>query len=388
MKKIIVLAHNFSPAKDGGSILLGQIADFLKSRGNEVKIFTSDSYSSDDYINPEAKRITLGWGREKGMAIYRIKTFRRARKFFRFLELFFPLKKAREFFSLFRSGPVFLNFPFSLIRREKPDLIVNGVFPTAMPLYAQILKRITRAGLFLVPCFHLNDPVFRGYPLINILKQAEGILALTKAEKDFYVRELKIKADRIFLFRPTAPKELLLEVEGKAKFSRDPTLLFLGSHSYHKQIELLIEAFKDLKREFQNLKLIIAGKETLYTPEIKKKIEGMKNIFLISNYDLALEKKLLDQAWALINPSLYESFGLVFLEAWARKKPVIASDLEAIKGVVDDGKNGLLFKSKSKDDLIRKTALLLSDKNMIKKMGERGYAKLIKTFSQNQSLEI
>jgi phosphatidylinositol alpha-mannosyltransferase len=56
-----------------------------------------------------------------------------------------------------------------------------------------------------------------------------------------------------------------------------------------------------------------------------------------------------------------ESFGIVLLEAMAAGRPVIASDLDAFRAVLDDGRCGELFAVGDSGDLARVAAGLLDD---------------------------
>jgi phosphatidyl-myo-inositol alpha-mannosyltransferase len=56
-----------------------------------------------------------------------------------------------------------------------------------------------------------------------------------------------------------------------------------------------------------------------------------------------------------------ESFGIILLEAMASRTPVLASDIEAFRLVLEDGKAGELFQVENPSDLALRADLLLSD---------------------------
>ena len=56
----------------------------------------------------------------------------------------------------------------------------------------------------------------------------------------------------------------------------------------------------------------------------------------------------------VILPSREEAFGLTALEAMSVGVSVIASDIEAYKEFIGDGKNGILFKTENAFDLCEK----------------------------------
>ncbi len=74
----------------------------------------------------------------------------------------------------------------------------------------------------------------------------------------------------------------------------------------------------------------------------EEKIAG-KIIFLGSKKQSVL-KKYYSAADVLVMPSLYESFGLVAVEALACGTPVIVSRIGEMRFIVKEGKNGLSFR--------------------------------------------
>ena len=64
----------------------------------------------------------------------------------------------------------------------------------------------------------------------------------------------------------------------------------------------------------------------------------------------------------VVIPSLYESFGLVSLEGFATKKPIIASNAGGLPSIIVNEVNGILFESSNVADLSDKINLILSDK--------------------------
>lgn len=390
--RVLVLSHIMPPGIDGGSKIILQIAKVWQKKSEKLKVITTDAYSTDDFISPNKRKLPAGEVTIEDLKVTRVKTNRSRHNFFGILKKITFIPAIRQFFSLLQTGPI-LKFPLKQTRQFKPDLIIAGVYPTLMPVYACLLSKLTGAELALVPCFHPDDVNFYRWPLTRVLKQADFIYALTKFEKDFYINQMNINEDKIIIFTPWVSEGLKLSPEDKIELSEIPTLVFLGVQAAHKRIELLIDAFEQLKKSddpiLKKLNLIIAGKETLYTPKIKERLNNLPDeirnqIELIGEFAQDQEKELLDQAWLTINPSKHESLGLVFLESWARKKPVIAAKLEPLKQIIEEGKTGYLFDKDDLDDLVNKIKQALKNKQKIINMGEEGYQKVVKQFSKDQ----
>jgi glycosyltransferase involved in cell wall biosynthesis len=74
-----------------------------------------------------------------------------------------------------------------------------------------------------------------------------------------------------------------------------------------------------------------------------------------------------------------ESFGIVILEAWGQRTPVIVSaDCHAYTELVEDGVDGL---HASRETLADKIRFLHANPEIAKAMGERGRAKALQSYS-------
>lgn len=130
-------------------------------------------------------------------------------------------------------------------------------------------------------------------------------------------------------------------------------LLFVGRLDRQKGIDLLLDAFSTLNSD--KFKLTIVGKSIVSKNNLKKRYPkadfvGWKDSNEIRSY--------IDNCDVLVVPSRWEGFGLVSLEAMRRGRMVVASDAGALPEIVDSGRTGIVFKSRS-IDAIRNTLVQL-----------------------------
>jgi glycosyltransferase involved in cell wall biosynthesis len=71
-------------------------------------------------------------------------------------------------------------------------------------------------------------------------------------------------------------------------------------------------------------------------------------------------------------PSAQESFGRVYIEAWASAKPVIGGRIPAVEEVITDGENGLLVEPGSAGQLEKDLERLLTDQGLARRLGDAG----------------
>ncbi len=82
--------------------------------------------------------------------------------------------------------------------------------------------------------------------------------------------------------------------------------------------------------------------------------------------------KLYAGAIALVVPSIgYEVFGIVALEAFARRTPAIVHDLGALTEVIEDSGGGLLYRTAA--ELREAMHRLLGDEELRARLGNQGF---------------
>jgi glycogen(starch) synthase len=92
-------------------------------------------------------------------------------------------------------------------------------------------------------------------------------------------------------------------------------------------------------------------------------------------------RRRLQSADLFVSPSLYESFGLTFLEAMRWGTPVIGTTVGGIPEIVEDGRSGRLVAPGRPDELARAIISLLRDEGSRRRLGESGRARAESTFS-------
>jgi glycosyltransferase involved in cell wall biosynthesis len=75
----------------------------------------------------------------------------------------------------------------------------------------------------------------------------------------------------------------------------------------------------------------------------ENKLEGKVQLLGARNQEYIFSH--LKEYDALLQPSIFEGFGLVAVEAMAAKIPVIASDIDGLAEVLDNGRYGICFPS-------------------------------------------
>jgi glycosyltransferase involved in cell wall biosynthesis len=162
---------------------------------------------------------------------------------------------------------------------------------------------------------------------------------------------------------------------------KDKYVLFIGRLSVLKGVQYLIEAFRNIKKEHSDLKLVIVGTGHFenYLRNLAHGIEGV--VFMGYVGSLADKKLLYENCLAVVVPSLYEGLPMVVLEAMACGRAVIGSDVGGIPVLIKHGKNGFLAKPEDSTNIEKFIRTLAEDTNLRKKMGSLGRKLVEKEFT-------
>lgn len=174
--------------------------------------------------------------------------------------------------------------------------------------------------------------------------------------------ELGIPEEKIFVKPHFLDASQVLPMPGAGDY-----VLYLGRLSPEKGIWTLIHAFEQLK----NPRLKVVGTGPL-EERLKQYIrdKGLRNIELLGFRDGSEKWELLRNSLFTVVPSiLYETFGLVVLEAYAAGKPVVGSRLGSLPYIIEQNKSGVLFEPGSVDDLVKKVGYLLERPDAVDRMG-------------------
>ena len=127
----------------------------------------------------------------------------------------------------------------------------------------------------------------------------------------------------------------------------------IGRLTEQKNQKILIEAFKEISKNYVNLKLLILGKGEKYfeLSNLTKKLNLEDKINFLGQVNTPY--KYIKNSLCVIVSSLWEDPGFVMIESSALKKIVINSDCQSgPKEFFKNGKNGFLFKNNNKKSLI------------------------------------
>ena len=188
---------------------------------------------------------------------------------------------------------------------------------------------------------------------------------------------------RDILVRAGLPKERL---HVKPNFTHERTsapsaerrgALFVGRLSIEKGADLLLNAWQRL-----DSRLRIIGDGPLM-PSISRDNPAIE--FLGRQSAAEVAGAMAEAAFLIMPSTLFETFGLVIIEAYAARLPVLASRLGAMAELVEDGRTGLLFEPGNVDDLVAKAKWAFEHPAEMAQMGINAYEKYRESFTPEKN---
>jgi glycosyltransferase involved in cell wall biosynthesis len=95
-------------------------------------------------------------------------------------------------------------------------------------------------------------------------------------------------------------------------------------------------------------------------------------------------QRAIEEAAAVVVPSMGEGFGMVALEAMERARPVIAAEIGGLGELVDDGITGYLVPAGEAEPLADAIVALASDLPRAAELGEAGRRRALEEFLQDR----
>jgi glycosyltransferase involved in cell wall biosynthesis len=275
-------------------------------------------------------------------------------------------------------GPVAMSLYKDVWRnKQKYDVILVSFFPLLSVPAIVRLARICRLPVVVLPLFHANDLSNNSRILGNALRRADSILAMTPHSAEYLARihpgsrpsEVGGGVDPRTLEDAAISGELF-----RARFNLESQkiVLFVGRKEEGKRYKVAMEAI-DLVDD-PSAVLVMIGEDVDRVPVTGTRVRYLGRL---SAEDLL---DAYDACDVFVLPSRLESFGFVFIEAWARRKPVIGdSGCPAVASLIEDSVDGYLCADAA--SIAARINGLLADRQLGRNMGEAGYAKVLKKYT-------
>ncbi len=172
-------------------------------------------------------------------------------------------------------------------------------------------------------------------------------------------------------------------------------ILYVGRLEKRKGIDTLFKAVPRVVREIPNVMFTIVGKDTNLAPGggsyrkyLLKRMEKKYHKFI--NFTDFVTSEQLQEYYrncdVFVAPSLYGSFGQIYIEAMAWGKPVIGCNAGGVPEVIQDGTTGFIIPPEDSNELAERI-IALRDIHLRIQMGQKGRKSVENVFSVRNMIE-
>jgi glycosyltransferase involved in cell wall biosynthesis len=219
-----------------------------------------------------------------------------------------------------------------------------------------------------------------------LLKHADAVSGSTKALLDLVDGAFAIGQKKALIRLGIAASNRCARV-GERQEAR---ILFVGRLERRKGIHTLLEAIPMVLASFPDARFQIAGRDSsaaggkrwreIWSEQAAPGIS--RAVSFLGEVDQQELERLYESCDIFVAPSLYESFGIVYLEAMAHAKPVVGCRTGGVPEVVADGETGILVTPDDAYALANAILDLLKDERLRKSLGEAGHERYRLHFSR------
>lgn len=391
--KIVHISQLYYPSIGGNQAHVTSLSEHLIQRGEEVIVYTANAVELTDILRkPSKDKLLPVLENINGVRVRRFRVSYGLRRFifkylhgirggYRLLNFIF-----RDFLEYWNHGPITLGM-FTALMKEKPDLVMvsnNFVFQSVIGYWA---KKWLKIPFVFIPITHTFHPFTHHPALKKILQYADLVIACTAFEKNFLIGQ-GIEADKILVVPLginyqqwiQAPKSL--NVREQYGLGRDFVVGYLGRKSEGKGVEHLIQSMRIVWQKFPNARLLLVGKtEETFKKDLEVELnqltqDELSRIVMVNDLKDKDKKSFYAAMDVFVMVSHIDSFGLVYLEAWATGVPVIAAKGTPQEDFLDEEKDGLLVEYANPAALAKAIEKLMSDQCLRQEMGDRGSFKV------------
>jgi glycosyltransferase involved in cell wall biosynthesis len=246
---------------------------------------------------------------------------------------------------------------------------------------------------------HVKCDTWMSRPVRAAFRSADAVIAISRhVERSFDTFSIP-PARRHVVLNAIEPRDWDPALDGRpvreelAIPEGAPVITCVARLFHWKGQDRLLRAFARVHRELPSAHLLIVGAEDSVAgsdrPHFLTELKGLAHELRLADHVHFTGKRqdvprLLAATDVFAMPSFEEPFGLVYAEAMAMKRPVVALDNGGTPEVVDHGKSGLLSSPDDLEGLATNLLTLLRDPALRAHMGEYGRQQVERRFSPDR----
>lgn len=226
------------------------------------------------------------------------------------------------------------------------------------------------------------------------IEKAAKIFTISEYNKAYILDSYKKPTDSVMVFRVPFNKDYCDKILDTKK--QDNLIVTVCRLTAIKGLTYAIAAFAKLAHKYPNTKFKIIGegplRQTLSNQAaalgIDKQVEFTGNMGNEAALDFVASATVFLLPCVIDEEGNRDGIPTALIESMYLRTPVISSHLVGIPELIDDGENGLLAQPGNVEEIAEKLDSLLSNRELRKKLAERGRDKVVNRFYEKDSADV
>lgn len=392
---ILHVVHGYSPALGGTERLVQRVSENLVAHySDRVTVYTANGYNTEAFVDPSQPLLPPDSFELNGVSVRRFAVFNGLGKpLFHLQRWAYRLGlPGNQYLRTLYNGPILPGL-YGDVKAFDGDIVAAAAFPLLHMYTALHACRRSRKPVILIGAIHPSDDWGYDRPMIyRAIRRADAYIALSDYERDYLINQRDVPPEKITVIGVGVDASRFEQAEGEGfrhrhRLGNCPLVAFIGPQGRHKGVDTLVLSMKQVWQEIPDARLLIAGAPTHFTQRLRELIRRelsatrRDQVIRLDHFAEAEKPQLFAACDVLAYPSLYESFGTAFVEAWAAGKPVIGCDSGAVRSVISDGVDGLIVPPGDVSSLSSALIQLLRSPELRHRMGEAGRRKVSERYT-------
>jgi len=371
---ICLVSREYPPETGWGGIgtYTYNLAHGLAGLGHEVHVI---SYAASDERSY----------RDEGIYIHRIRERRvrglwRLEKYFPISVLLYSIRVSQKIDELIKRYDIkIVEFPnwyaegfWFMLKAKKIPAVTRLHTP-----YFEILKIENKQA-------SLND-IIRCWLEKRAAIKSGILLSSTFAHREFMAKEYRIPKEKIKVIPLGIDISRYQNKKTDMSHNGHFNILYVSRLEERKGIKVLLSVVPKIVDIYPNAHIFLIGKDAdnRYQAAFRKEHGGvyLSNVHFLGYVDQEELDKHYRACDLFVVPSLYESFGLVYLEAMKYGKPVIGCRVGGIPEIIEDGKTGILVSCNDPASLFDKMRYFIEDESLRREIGKNAFTRVRSHFN-------
>ena len=241
-------------------------------------------------------------------------------------------------------------------------------------------SRLSNKPFLYNPQLHLSPRGWTDYFWYTLSSEADALIAMTDFEKNFFIQH-GISAEKVHKVGvgPLIADNSTSDFRQKYDLYNKKMVLFLGRNVEYKGIEELLMAARLVWKKLPGTYFFFAGPKEGNSEVIFNQYNDQR-IKVMGFVSESEKTALLKACDVFCMPSMEESLGGTFLEAWMFEKPIIGARISPLIELTNNGEGGFLV-NPDPEEIAEKVLLLLQDQELSHRMGQWGKKRVLDNYT-------